>query len=161
MDNFVRGRSTAEHIDTKVWKIEVSLDDMNPEFYGFLFTELEKLGVNEVYVDQVVMKKSRPGQILNVICQEEIKDQVVEFLFRETTTFGLRYTPYTAHRLERKLIEVETEWGPVTVKIGLHKGQVVQLAPEYESCAELARNNNVPVKEVFRRARELGNTRIS
>ncbi len=154
-ERFVRGRTTEEHIDSKMWKVEVSLDDMNPEFYGYLYEELERLGVNEVYVEQVLMKKNRPGQVLNVLCQEEIREEVVELLFRETTTLGVRYTPYTVQRLERRLIKVETEWGEVTVKLGLLKGEVVQVSPEYEDCAAIARANNVPLKQVFLQARML------
>lgn len=138
-----------EHIDDQMLKIEVTLDDMNPEFYGYIMDELFKLGVNDVYIDQIIMKKNRPGQVLNVLCSKKIKDEIVSFLFKETTTLGIRYTPYTVHRLERDFVAIQTEWGTIDVKIGIYKGEIVQIAPEYDQCVKIARLKNVPVKYVY------------
>ncbi|TCS83096.1 nickel insertion protein [Tepidibacillus fermentans] len=145
-----------EHIDDQMIKIEVSLDDMNPEFYGYLMEQLFKFGVNDVYIVQVIMKKNRPGQVLHVLCREEIREKVMDFIFQETTTLGIRYTPYTVHRLEREFIEVETEWGKCTVKIGKRAGKIVQFAPEYEDCMQLAKEHQVPLKWVYDQAKEKG-----
>ena len=138
-DEFIMGRTTSEHIDNLMLKIEVSLDDMNPEFYGYIFEGLFNLGANDVYIQQVIMKNNRPGQILNVLIQHEIKDLVVNFIFRETTTLGIRYTPYTVHRLERNFISVTTEWGDIDVKIGIFQGDIVQVSPEYKQCELIAK----------------------
>ncbi len=153
---FKMGRMTSEHVDNLMLKIEVSLDDMNPEFYGYIMDELFNLGINDVYIQQVIMKKNRPGQILNILCQEEIKDEVVNFLFKETTTLGIRYTPYTVYRLERKFISVKTEWGNIDVKLGVLGGEVVQISPEYSQCEVIARQNKIPLKKVYDIAKEKG-----
>ncbi|OEF99432.1 hypothetical protein BHF71_01990 [Vulcanibacillus modesticaldus] len=137
-------------------KIEISLDDMNPEFYGYIFERLLEIGVNDVYIAQVIMKKNRPGQVLNILCQEEIKDLVISFLFKETTTFGVRFTPYVVHRLEREFITVETRWGPMQIKIGRHQGEILQLSPEYDQCLMVARKYQVPIKTVYDHVKEKG-----
>lgn len=142
-----------EHIDDRMLKIEVTLDDMNPEFYGYIMDKLLELGANDVYIEQIIMKKNRPGQVLNVLCSKEIKDEVVSFLFKETTTLGIRYTPYTVHRLERDFAAIETKWGSVDVKIGIFKGEIVQIAPEYDQCVKIAKLNKVPLKFVYESAK--------
>lgn len=153
--NFKMGRISSEHIDELMLKIEVSLDDMNPEFYGYIIDQLYNLGVNDVYIQQVIMKKNRPGQILNILCQQEIKDEIIKFLFMETTTLGVRYTPYTVHRLERTFISVKTNWGNIDVKLGILSGEVVQISPEYSQCEIIARRNKVPLKKVYDVAKEM------
>lgn len=138
-----------EHIDDKMIKLEVNLDDMNPEFYGYILDNLFELGVNDAYIEQVVMKKNRPGQVLNVLCAEQIKDSIIAFLFAETTTLGIRYTPYVVHRLEREFLQVNTDWGEATVKIGYHQGIIVQIAPEYDECIGFAKRYGIPLKLVY------------
>lgn len=138
-----------EHIDDKMVKLEVNLDDMNPEFYGYILDKLFELGVNDAYIEQIIMKKNRPGQVLNVLCSTQSKDSIISFLFAETTTLGVRYTPYVVHRLEREFILVKTDWGEVTVKVGYHNGEIVQIAPEYDECVEIAKKHNIPLKFVY------------
>ncbi|MFV9511584.1 nickel insertion protein [Tepidibacillus sp. LV47] len=147
---------SSEHIDDQMIKIEVTIDDMNPEFYGYIMEGLFALGVNDVYIQPVIMKKNRPGQVLNVLCSNKMREKVIDFLFQETTTLGIRYTPYTVYRLEREFIKVETKWGECTVKIGKRQGKVVQVAPEYEKCVALAKENQVPLKWVYDQAKEKG-----
>jgi len=158
LKNFIKqpGRMNSEHIDTQMVKVEVSLDDMNPEFYGYIIDQLLQMGANDAYLEQVVMKKNRPGLILNVLCWDELKDDIVAFLFRETTTLGVRYTPYYVHRLEREFKQVTTDWGDVTVKIGKFKGEVTQIAPEYDECARIAREFQIPLKIVYDTVKMLG-----
>lgn len=154
--NFLVGREQSEHIDQQMVKIEVSIDDMNPEFYGYQTEQLFDIGANDVYIEQVIMKKNRPAQVLNILCQEEIKDRIVSFLFKETTTLGIRYTPYTVHRLEREFISVNTEWGKTKIKVGRYRGEVVQFAPEYEQCVDIAKKYKLPLKFVYDTVKEKG-----
>jgi uncharacterized protein (DUF111 family) len=72
-----------------------------------------------------------------------------EILFKETTTLGVRYYPLSVHRLERKFKHIDTEWGPLTVKEGYFEGQLVQRAPEYEECKEIAKLHQIPLKRVY------------
>jgi len=156
MDKRLNAKESQEHIDHQMIMVEASIDDMNPEFYGYLMDELFALGVNDVYIEQVLMKKNRPGQVLHVLCQKELLQEVVSLIFKETTTLGVRYTPYTVHRLEREFIQVETEWGPVTVKIGKYQREIVQVAPEYDQCVKIAKAYGVPLKKVYEEVKAKG-----
>lgn len=153
---FKMGRGSHQHIDLRMMKLEISIDDMNPEFYGFIFEELFRLGANDVYVEQVIMKKNRPASVLHVLCQEEKKEEIISFLFRETTTLGVRYTPYSVYRLEREFIPISTPWGEATIKIGKMHGKVVQIAPEYDQCVAIAKEKNLPLKLIYDTIKQLG-----
>ena len=72
-----------------------------------------------------------------------------KILFAETTTLGIRYYPLTVHRLERSFFNVNTQWGEVTMKRGIHEGLTLQQAPEYEDCRKIALQNNIPLKRVY------------
>ena len=98
------------------------------------------------------MKKNRPGVMLTVLCPEAAVYRLTDLMLRETSTFGVRH--YTAQRrkLAREWVPVQTPYGEVTVKIGRLKGQVVQAAPEFESCKKLAEETKVPLKQIYEAA---------
>ncbi len=138
-----------EHLDEAMVKMEVNLDDISGEWLGYVMDLLFEAGANDVFYSPIYMKKNRPGILLQLLCSQQIVNKMKEILFTETTTLGIRYYPLTVHRLERVFKKVHTEWGTVTVKIGLMNGQEVQRAPEYEECKSLARQHNVPLKKVY------------
>lgn len=138
-----------EHIDSQMIKMEINLDDIPGEWLGHVMDLLFEAGANDVFYTPIYMKKNRPGVMLQLLCPHTNLDQMKAILFRETTTLGIRYYPLNVHRLERRFINVETEWGPVTVKEGMFNGQVVQRAPEYEECKEIALKYDVPLKKVY------------
>lgn len=138
-----------EHIDEQMMKVEVNLDDTPGEWLGYVMELLLEAGANDVFYTPIYMKKNRPGVLLQLLCSREKLEQMKEILFRETTTLGVRYYPLTVHRLERRFREVQTDWGTVAVKEGIHRGQVVQRAPEFEQCKAIAKANGVPLKKVY------------
>lgn len=138
-----------EHIDHEMLKVEVNLDDTPGEWLGYVMDLLLKTGVNDVYYTPIYMKKNRPGILLQVLCSKGIIDKVKDILLKETTTLGIRYYPLTVHRSERRFIQVETEWGPVTVKQGLRGNEVFQSSPEYEECKKIALEHGIPLKKVY------------
>lgn len=138
-----------EHIDDEMIKLEVNLDDVSGEWLGYVMDLLFDAGANDVFYTPIYMKKNRPGVLLQLLSSRHKLDKMKEILFKETTTLGVRYYPLTVHRLERKFKIIETVWGPVTVKEGYHAGDLVQRAPEYEECKEIAKQYNVPLKQVY------------
>ena len=138
-----------EHIDTDVIKIEVNLDDIPGEWLGELMERLLAIGVNDVYYTPIYMKKNRPAVLLSVLLPKHLLDEVKHLIFTETTTFGIRYSTWTVHRLGRKFRTVETKWGPVSVKQALLGNQVVQESPEFEDCRRIAEKAGIPVKDVY------------
>lgn len=138
-----------EHIDEQMVKMEVNLDDMPGEWLGYVMDVLFEAGANDVYYTPIYMKKNRPGILLQLLCSYKHIEPMKEILFKETTTLGVRYYPLTVHRMERTFIKVETDWGPVTVKQGIQDGKVLQNAPEYEECKAIAKQYNLPLKQVY------------
>ncbi|MBI2502062.1 MAG: nickel pincer cofactor biosynthesis protein LarC [Candidatus Latescibacteria bacterium] len=132
--------------------VEANIDDMNPEVYGYLSEQLLEQGVRDVYLTSVQMKKGRPGTLLSVLAGEEQLDAVVELLLAETTTLGVRFHPVERRKLERGSLTVQTGYGPVRVKVG-HLGERRRFAPEYEDCARLARQHQVPLLQIYEAAR--------
>jgi len=134
--------------------IQTNIDNMNPELFGHVMDELFEAGALDVYYTPIVMKKSRPATLVSVLAEAPLVDTLSDILFRETTTLGVRVMEVSRRCLEREWREVKTEWGVVRVKIGRLNGEVVNIAPEYEDCARLAREKRVPAKAVWEAARE-------
>jgi len=138
-----------EHVDENMLKIEVNIDDMNPEHCSYVTELLFEQGANDVIWVPVIMKKGRPGLQLQVLANSELLPQLEEIIFRETTTLGLRYHAVTVHRLARSFEKVTTLWGEMTVKTGYQAGRLVQFAPEFKECEQVAKQYGVALQEVY------------
>jgi len=138
-----------EHLDDEMLLIQANIDDMNPEFASHVTDRLFEQGANDVYWIPIVMKKGRPGLMLNVLAHKERLDRIEQVIFSETTTLGLRYMHAVCHRLGRRFVTVDTPWGGVRVKTGYHQGRLVQYAPEFRDCEAIALKHGVPLKQVY------------
>lgn len=136
-----------EEVDT-VWVLETNLDDVPAEVVGYCQERLFAAGALDVWCVPIQMKKGRPGVLLSVIAPAERCDAVEAVLFRETATFGVRRYPVQRHKLRREAVTMTTPWGPVAGKRGWRAGVEV-FAPEYEDCASVAREQGVPLREVY------------
>ena len=142
----------SQSTDDEVAELETAIDDMNPEFYSYLFEILLKEGALDVSVLPAVMKKNRPGHILKILSPKEKSDRIAEIVFRETTTSGIRINIVKRKIMERTLQEVETKYGRIKVKIHKLNGTPATLSPEYEDCRNAAIKHNAPLKEVYNEA---------
>lgn len=142
-----------EHVDGQMVLLQANLDDMNPEFSSYVMDRLFEAGANDVYWIPIIMKRGRPGMMLNVLASADKLERMEAIVFAETTTLGLRYLKADVHRLGRQFAKVETEWGPITVKLGFHKGELVQMAPEFKECEAAAKRYGVPLKRVYEQVR--------
>ncbi|TVY09515.1 nickel insertion protein [Paenibacillus cremeus] len=138
-----------EHIDDGMLLLQANIDDMNPEYCSYVSDLLFAEGANDVYWVPIIMKKGRPGVMLNVLVDEAASGRMEDIIFRETTTLGLRYLRASVHRLGREFYEVETAWGTIHVKAGFHQGKLVQFAPEFKECEQAAKTHGVPLKQVY------------
>ena len=143
-----------EHQDDSMVMIETNLDDMSGEWMGYVMDRLFETGAKDAFYTPIYMKKNRPAQKLSILAKEQDLSTILDFIFSETTTLGVRYYPVTCHRLERLFLKVKLPIGEVSVKLGKRDGVVVQVAPEYEDCAMIARNNGIPLKQVFNQVQE-------
>lgn len=130
-------------------RIECNIDDMNPEFFEYISDRLFKAGASDVFFLNIMMKKGRPGILLNVICETELADKVKDIIFTESTSLGIRTFPFRKDTLARKFETLPTIYGDVTIKRSFHNGQEVSAKPEYEDCKRIAVEKKIPVKEVY------------
>ena len=139
---------SAEPASGSVIVIEANIDDMSPQNFGYVTEKLLGAGAIDVFTIPIQMKKGRPGNLLQVLAPRGAEDALSRIIFRETTTIGLRR--YAADRtiLDREFVEVETELGRVKIKVSRMNGEVVNFAPEYEDCARIGREKNVPLKRI-------------
>lgn len=130
--------------------LQTQIDDLNPQVIGYLFDALFAAGAVDVFTQSIGMKKSRPGILLTVICHHDKVEICENILFRETTTLGIRRHREKRRILQRKFEEVVTNYGTVRVKVARYANSenVINVHPEYEDCAILAREHNLPLREV-------------
>ncbi len=142
------GEVTATGTAEAVVVVECEIDDMNPQLFGPLMDRLYGSGALEVYYGSVMMKKGRPGVLVTVLAPPDRREAVAGVLFAETTTIGVRYHDVQRECLQREMRTVVTPVGPVRFKIASRGGRIVNAAPEFDDCARLAGEKNLPVKEV-------------
>ncbi len=138
----------------RVMVVETNIDDMNPQFYDYMIEKLLAMGVMEVFLTPIMMKKNRPGTLLKVICPSETLNSVTGFLLKETTTLGLRWHQEERNRADREIVTLGTRYGKIRFKMARWEGRVVNLSPEYEDCKRLAVKKKIALKEVFEEARK-------
>lgn len=139
-------------ISDEVVEMETAIDDMNPEFYSYIFNVLLDDGALDVALIPVFMKKNRPGHILKVISAPEKSEQIISRIFSETSTSGIRISNTSRRILARRTVPVETPYGVINVKVHEMNGKVVTVSPEYEECRTVAIENDVPLKSVYNSA---------
>ncbi len=147
-------RSAAGGEIDRVVALETNVDDMSPQWIGYLVDRLLEAGALDVTVTPSGMKKSRPAHEIRVLAPLGGDGPLAEILFRETTTFGIRRFEVERLVLDRSFETVETPWGSIRIKVGRRAGQVLSTSPEYEDVQKAARAAGVPFKEVHRRAVE-------
>lgn len=133
--------------------IETNIDDMNPQIYDYLIERLMKAGAQDAYLTPVIMKKGRPGILLSVLTDRGKADLVLDIIFHETTSIGVRIREVGRKKLTREIEEVETQYGKVRIKIGKMGEEVMNVSPEYEDCRSLAEQKQVPLKQIQEEAK--------
>jgi uncharacterized protein (TIGR00299 family) protein len=137
-----------ENTSTKTFVIEANIDDLNPQVYPYVMDKLLEVGVFDVWLTPIVMKKNRSATMLSVLVSDSILDQVITILFEQTSTIGLRYYETERKIAMRELIDVAVPWGKARVKVSAYDGKVCSITPEYEDCKIIAENHKIPLKKV-------------
>lgn len=132
--------------------LETQIDDFNPQGFGYLWECLTNAGALDIYTQGIGMKKSRPGVLLTVICPPELMNTCETIIFRETTTIGIRRRLQSRTILPRSLETLETELGTIRIKIAKSGDRIINVQPEYEDCAAIARQQNLPWLQVHQMA---------
>ena len=152
------GTSETPAREERVMVVETNIDDMNPQFYDYIMEQMLKMGIKEVFLTPVFMKKNRPATLLTTICSLGQMPAVTEFLLRETTTIGLRWREERRALADRETRSFDTRYGKIRFKLARWEGAVINISPEYEDCKRLALERKIPLKVVFEEAKRLAAT---
>jgi uncharacterized protein (TIGR00299 family) protein len=140
--------------------LETNLDDLSPQFYELLVERLFSAGALDVWLTPVQMKKGRPGTVVSVLSAAARRRPLEAILIEQSTTLGVRSTHVERTKAARRTETVVTRWGDVRVKLRGWNGRVIDVAPEYEDCAAIARRHDLPLRVVWNEAHRLGEAHV-
>lgn len=132
--------------------IEATIDDMNPEFYAHLIDRLFLAGAVDAYMTPIYMKKNRPGVLLSVTSNLTDHQPVLDVIFAESTTIGVRMHRVQRQKLHKSFVTVEVSGETVRVKVARAGDTILNIAPEFEDCRLLAQQTKRPLKEIYQEA---------
>lgn len=156
----ILGESTVE-AEYPLILIETNIDDMNPQVFGGVMSQLFSAGALDVYFTPVYMKKNRPGTLMGVVARREDEQALAKLILSETSTLGLRVQPVYRYTARREFRTAATPFGEVPIKLKIIDGRPIQAMPEYDVCARLAEEHNVSVLVVYQAAQAAGNQMVS
>jgi len=136
-------------IADEVVVLEANLDDATAELIGHVTEQLLHAGALDVFCTSIAMKKNRPGTRISVLTQAVDVAKLETILLTESTTFGVRRHTCLRSTLPREIQTVNTQYGPIRIKVGFLDGRPVTVSPEYDDCAQAAQKHQVPLKKVF------------
>ena len=145
-------RNIGVSLQSDVFLVETNIDDMTGEEMAHAMSELFDVGALDVWKVPIQMKKSRPGIILSAIAKQGDLNQVTAGLFKHTSTLGVRVRQLDRFVADRGSVSVETEYGPIRVKLRRIGGTVTQAAPEYDDCARAASLHGISLRQVMEAA---------
>jgi len=151
MPNMLRvviGERAARFDSDKVMVVETCIDDMNPQHVEYISEKLFKNGALDVYSTPIQMKKTRPAFKLTALCEAADLQKISSVILKETTTIGVRFYEAGRFRLARRTVRARTKYGTIDVKVASGPGGIFKAMPEYEHCARVARQKNVPLSAV-------------
>jgi uncharacterized protein (DUF111 family) len=147
------GELTDSYAEDRSTIIETNIDDMNPQLYGHIMEKLLSQGAQDVYLTPIIMKKGRPAMLLSVLTEDARTEAMLDVIFRETTSIGVRIVASGRKKLRREIRHVDTPYGRIRIKISKRNDEIMTVTPEYEDCKKIADQRQVPVKTVMEEAR--------
>ncbi len=128
--------------------LETNIDDSSPQVLGFVMERSLAIGALDCWFTPIQMKKNRPATLLSILCSAETREAIMELLYSETTTLGIRSVNIERSSLQRETLVVKTEYGMVDIKVARYGDKIVNVMPEYEHVHKLATENNIPFRIV-------------
>ena len=147
------GARRSEHVNDfkqdRIVVVESSIDNMNPEIFGFLMDRLFEEGALDVAWVPIQMKKNRPGTLLQVLCRRDELSAVARCILSETSSLGVRYHEAGRYILERDHVILDSSFGPISVKRIRYPEGEVRLVPEFDVCQRIALEKGMPLRRVY------------
>ena len=133
--------------------IETNLDHLTGEEIGYLFDKLLDTGASDVSITPIIMKKNRQGSLLKVISPRKNREQLINVIFKETGSLGIRIAP-NMHRgiakreFIKKEVEIDGQKYEITFKNGYVNGELISSRPEYEDLKRIAQETGIPLRKI-------------
>ena len=140
--------------ESSVVLLETNLDDVSGVVLGYTQERLFDIGALDVWCTPIQMKKNRPATVLSALVPQELESEAVELILRETPTLGIRTRLVERHVADRQSVTIETDLGPISVKVKSLSGAAVAASPEPDECRRIALERGIPFQEVYQRATE-------
>ena len=140
--------------------VEANIDDMNPEFFDYVMARLLERNAVDVFLTPIQMKRNRPATKITVLAPAEALHGVLDVLFRETSTLGVRTYEVLRRKLPRQELTISLPGGKVRVKVGMLGEEIRSVAPEYVDCRKIAEETGRPIKEVYDEAKNIALDRL-
>jgi uncharacterized protein (TIGR00299 family) protein len=137
--------------------IETNIDNMDPQAYELVMERLFKQGALDVFITNIIMKKSRPAQKLTVLAEKDKIDTLAQVVFKNTPTLGLRIYEAERRILERKIRVLKTPFGPIRVKEVIDLDGHSQRVPEADEVNRLARRHNLSFQKIYNKILDIVN----
>ena len=133
--------------------IETNIDHLTGEEIGYLFDVLLDVGASDISITPIIMKKNRQGSLLKVISKKDKREIILNTIFKETGSLGIRITPNIHRGISKREFEVKTfningKDYEITFKTGYVNGKVISKRPEYEDLKRIAQDSGLSLKEV-------------
>ncbi len=149
------GEAAGPVSDEEALVIETDIDDMEMEYLGAVIERIRSAGAIDVVHFPVSMKKGRTGVRVSVTADPSRFDTIVETIFAETTTFGLRWRTSSRRILRREETTITTSLGPVRVKKGFDRsGGLIKTHIEFDDVKKIADEKNIPYREALKQIRK-------
>ena len=137
----------------KIDVIETNIDHLTGEEIGYLFEVLLEAGASDVSITPIIMKKNRQGSLLKIISQRNKREKLINLIFKETGSLGIRIAPNIHRGLAKrefikKTFEIKDKEYEVTFKIGYVNGEIISKRPEYEDLKKIAEETGLSLREI-------------
>jgi uncharacterized protein (DUF111 family) len=144
--------ATTAGTDEPAVLLEANVDDLDPRLWPGILAGLLRAGAADAWLVPIVMKKGRPAHTLSVLCHPSRATMLRDQMFRDTSTLGVREGALHKFALSRRFVDIELAGVPIAVKVAYADGLIVQVMPEFDQVAALARQQGRPERLVLQEA---------
>lgn len=137
----------------KMFLIETNIDDVDGEIIGNLIEVLMNEGARDVTVIPGITKKNRPVNIIRVLSDNFKREILIERLFKETGTSGIRINEINRITLERNIIimQVIVNESEYNIKVKITKdssNNIINIKPEFDDLKKISILENSSLKAI-------------
>jgi uncharacterized protein (TIGR00299 family) protein len=148
------GKEEPQKNEDEIYIIETNIDDENPQILGHFLDIALKKGALDIFFTPIYMKKNRPALKLTILAELAKMDTLIQTIFLETSTIGVRYYPVKRRILERKSSMVHVLGTEIPIKVARLGENEINVHPEFSACKKAAKKANRPLREIMRLALE-------